>query len=80
MLPMDSCEENFNANGPTSLNAIALNWHGSGGYPKYRLIRPDNYMTLDHPLAACVRYCLTGNIGKPNGIGSFQWITRHGDI
>lgn len=76
ILPLDTCEENFNARGPINSNAIALNWHGSGTYGKYRAVNGDNYMESDHPLAACVRYCLNGDMGPASGIGSFQWISR----
>jgi len=76
ILPMTTCEENFNANGPVDVNAIALNWHGSGTYGKYRAVNEQNYMESDHPLAACVRFCLTGAMGPASGIGSFQWINR----
>ena len=78
IIPFDTTEENFDANGPKSKNAFALNWHGSGACNKYDEITEANYMESDHPLAACIRYCLTGNIGKANGIGTFDWIERYG--
>ena len=76
-LPAVVTEDNFRANGPTNDNAIALNWHGSGIDRKYNMVTEENYMTSDHPLAACIRYCLTGVIGDSNGVGSFPWIARY---
>ena len=78
ILPLITTEENFDANGPKSDYALALNWHGSGSYGKYQAITEENYMTTDHPLAACIRYCLHGDMGMPNGIGTFEWIARGG--
>lgn len=75
-LPMGVTEENFTAGGPQGPDAVALNWHGSGTYGKYQAVTEENYMESDHPLAACIRYCLHGNMGKSNGIGTFQWIAR----
>lgn len=78
IIPLATTEENFNANGPTNGHAVCLNWHGSGVYGKYNMVTEENYKTSDHPLAACVRYCIDGSIGKANGIGTFQWIARGG--
>ncbi len=77
-LPMNTTEENFNQNGPVADSAICLNWHGSGVYGKYSAVTEDNYKTSDHPLAACVRYCLDGQMGNTNNIGTFKWIERGG--
>jgi len=76
-LDFSTTEENFDVNGPKNDYAIALNWHGSGVDSKYNVVNESNYMTSDHPLAACIRYCLTGSIGKDNGIGTFEWIGRY---
>jgi len=78
LLPLDTTEENFNANGPKNNNGLCLNWHGSGTYGKYQMVTEENYMTTDHPLAACIRFCLHGDMGNNNGIGSFNWIERGG--
>ena len=76
MLPLITTEENFNSDGPKSEYAIALNWHGSGSYGKYQAVTEENYNTSDHPLAAAVRYCLDGDMGKPSGINDVVWIQR----
>jgi hypothetical protein len=79
ILPLSTTEENFKApDGPINDYALALNWHGSGTYGKYQMVTEENYMTTDHPLAACVRYCLHGDMGSANGIGNFRWIERGG--
>lgn len=76
ILPLITTEENFDVNGPKDDYALALNWHGSGTYGKYKSIIENDYMTSEHPLASVVRYCLHGNMGTPNGIGTFDWIAR----
>lgn len=76
VIPLSTTEENFGPNGPKDGNGVCLNWHGSGVYGKYNMVTEENYKTSDHPLAACVRYCLGEEIGNSNGIGSFQWIAR----
>ena len=78
LLPMITTEENFGDSGPKSPDAVCLNWHGSGVYGKYQMVKENNYMTSDHPLAACVRYCLHGEMGNKNGIGGVVWIQRGG--
>jgi len=76
MLPLVTTEENFGSDGPKSGYALALNWHGSGSYGKYQAVTEENYMTSDHPLAACVRFSLEGDMGRSNGIDDVVWIER----
>lgn len=76
ILPFETTEENFKANGPVNENAVALNWHGSGTYGKYKAITESNYMESDHPLAAVIRYCLHGDTTKLNTLSGVDWIAR----
>jgi hypothetical protein len=76
LLPMETTEENFDGNGPKNEHAIALNWHGSGTYGKYRAILESDYMDSDHPLAAVIRYCLHGDTSRINQANNVIWIQR----